>query len=900
MAGRLFGTDGVRGRRERRMLDARSRARARPRRRRWPRASAASSDRRGAGRARHAPLRPDARGRALRRHRLGRRRRAARRRPADARRRVAGARSRARPRRRHLGQPQPVPRQRHQAVRRRRLQARRRRGGARRGAAGPRRDARRPAPASAERGAARRARERYVAWVASSASTRPSPACASLVDCAQRRGLGRRAAAARAPRRAARPDRHARRTASTSTSAAARRTSGTSPAQVRAGGYDLGLAFDGDADRLLCRRRGGQRRRRRPHPRDPGARPARARTRCPGDAVVVHVDGEPRPAPRAARRWASIDVVTDVGDRYVLEAMREHGRRARRRAVRARDRARPPDHRRRPDHGGACCWPRSARAGEPLAEAARARAAVPAAAGQRARRPHAACADATRGLGGGRAAEERARPRRRPRRAARLGHRAARAGDGRGGARSRAATRTAMRSSQRWRGARHRRICQAVRRQVLGPRREVRRHDRSTRMCGIIGYRRRPRPASRSCSAASSASSTAATTPPASALVEGDDARIVRAVGKLEQAASEVARHRTARRPRPASATPAGRRTAGRPRRTRTRSRGCDERFAVVLNGIIENYVELKQRADRRRRTSSRSETDAEVGRAPGRDAYDGDLVEAVRRTFARARGALRVLRGLAADHPDRIVGARLQCPLVVGVGDGETFLASYIAAFLSETRRVKLHRGRRDRRRRRPSGARCSTLDGEPSRARRGRPSPGTTRSPRRAATRRFMLKEIHEQPDAIARDDRRATCTTARSGSTSALTDDELADERRVLIVACGTALPRRAGRPLPDRGVGRHARATSTSRASGATAGRVVDARTLVSAISQSGETADTLAALRVARERGARTLAITQRRWASQITREADGVLYTRAGPRDRRRGDQDVHRAGRRC
>ena len=232
------------------------------------------------------------------------------------------------------------------------------------------------------------------------------------------------------------------------------------------------------------------------------------------------------------------------------------------------------------------------------------------------------------------------------------------------------------------------------------------------------------------------------------------------------------------------------------------------------------------------------------------------------------------------ADEPDRLVGARKECPLVAGVGEGETFLASAIPAFLADTRVampiengeiVEIEAG----------GVRITDTDGNPiERAlRRGRP--GTPTPPRRAAIETFMLKEIHEQADAVAE-----TIADRLPGDDGVdLSDVELDDEflrdlRRIVIVACGTSY--HAGL------VGRYAieewaRVPVEMDIASEYRYRnpVVGPGDLVIGITQSGETADTLAAMRLAREAGATVLAVTNI-MGSQATRDADAVLYTRAG------------------
>ena len=192
---------------------------------------------------------------------------------------------------------------------------------------------------------------------------------------------------------------------------------------------------------------------------------------------------------------------------------------------------------------------------------------------------------------------------------------------------------------------------------------------------------------------------------------------------------------------------------------------GCDDRFSVVLNGIVENYVELKQRLIAAGHVFS-SETDAEVVAHLVETHYDGDLVEAVRLHVPRSARPLRVLRRLAAA-PETIVGARLQCPLVIGLGDGETFVASDIVAFLEHTREAKLIDDR-ELVVITPEGAELLDLTAPRSSAS-PRRSPGMPPPPRRAATRRSCSRRSTSSPTRCARRSASAW-RAARSCSTRA----------------------------------------------------------------------------------------------------------------------------------
>jgi glucosamine--fructose-6-phosphate aminotransferase (isomerizing) len=304
---------------------------------------------------------------------------------------------------------------------------------------------------------------------------------------------------------------------------------------------------------------------------------------------------------------------------------------------------------------------------------------------------------------------------------------------------------------------------------------------------------------------------------------------------------------------------------------------GCDDgRVAVVLNGIVENFRELKGSLEADSHTFN-SETDAEVVTHLVERHYDGDLIAAVRAAYRELEGhfAFVVIHN---DHPDLLVGARRQCPLVVGVGDGEMFLASAVAAFLAETRKVQLI-DEGEVVAITPAGSRFFTEDGEVEH-KEVEPIDWDDEVAEKGGYETFMLKEIYEQPDAVSETigDRARRGKLVLEGI--GLTELEIQNLRRIVIVACGTAY--HAGV------VGRYiieewARVPVEPDIASEWRYRnpVLSKDTLVIGISQSGETADTIAAMRLAREQGARTLAITNQ-LGTQITREVDSVLYTRAG------------------
>ena len=305
---------------------------------------------------------------------------------------------------------------------------------------------------------------------------------------------------------------------------------------------------------------------------------------------------------------------------------------------------------------------------------------------------------------------------------------------------------------------------------------------------------------------------------------------------------------------------------------------GCDEqRLAIVLNGIVENFRELRDSLIAEGHTFT-SETDAEVVVHLIERHYDGDLAEAVRAAYPELEGHFAFVV-IHRDHPGQLVGARRQCPLVVGIGDGELFLASSIAAFLRETRRVQLIEDG-EVVSITPGGAEfVEVATGVPA-ARDVIEVDWDDEGAEKQGYETFMLKEIYEQPDAVAE----TLGERVRHGRLEleglGLSDLELRELARVVILACGTAyhagvvaryvLEEWARIPVePD--IASEWRYRNP----------VIGPRTLVVGISQSGESADTLAAVGLAREMGAHTLGVTNL-MGTQITREVDSTLYTRAG------------------
>jgi glutamine---fructose-6-phosphate transaminase (isomerizing) len=303
----------------------------------------------------------------------------------------------------------------------------------------------------------------------------------------------------------------------------------------------------------------------------------------------------------------------------------------------------------------------------------------------------------------------------------------------------------------------------------------------------------------------------------------------------------------------------------------------CDDSVHIVLNGIVENHSELRRELTAEGHRFS-SETDAEIVAHLIERQYDGDLTLAVRAAFAELRGHY-AFAAMHSDHPDLLVAARRECPLVVGLGESETFLASAIPAFLAQTRRALLV-DNGDIVTVTADGATVTDADGN-EREREVQEVTWDEDAAEKGGYETFMLKEIHEQADAVAETiaDRLPELDRVDLSELE-MSEEQVAAVRRIVIVACGTSY--HAG--LVGRyAIEQWARIPVEMDIASEYRYRdpVVGSGDLVIGITQSGETADTLAAMRLARERGARVIALTNV-MGSQATREADSVLFTRAG------------------
>ncbi|MBW3603045.1 MAG: glutamine--fructose-6-phosphate transaminase (isomerizing) [Actinobacteria bacterium] len=301
-------------------------------------------------------------------------------------------------------------------------------------------------------------------------------------------------------------------------------------------------------------------------------------------------------------------------------------------------------------------------------------------------------------------------------------------------------------------------------------------------------------------------------------------------------------------------------------------------RLALVHNGIIENYTQLREELSDRGH-GFRSDTDTEVVACLVADRYRGELAAAVREAMCRVRGAFAIA-AVHADEPGTIVACRREAPLVIGCMDGASLLASDVAGLVAHTRDVEALLDDQVATLT-PNGVTVTDLGGAPAQGHRYRVDWDVDAAEKQGYP-HFMLKEIHEQPQAV-RD-----TLIGRTDADGRLVLDELRcdpDELRhvdkVYVVACGTsyhaglvakyAIEHWAGVPV-------EAEIASEFRYRDP----ILSSHTLVVTISQSGETADTLAAASHARDQQARVVAVTNV-VGSSLAREADAVVYTRAGP-----------------
>ncbi|HLQ62805.1 MAG TPA: glutamine--fructose-6-phosphate transaminase (isomerizing) [Candidatus Acidoferrales bacterium] len=304
----------------------------------------------------------------------------------------------------------------------------------------------------------------------------------------------------------------------------------------------------------------------------------------------------------------------------------------------------------------------------------------------------------------------------------------------------------------------------------------------------------------------------------------------------------------------------------------------CTGSIMVVHNGIIENFAELKAELEAAGHEFT-SDTDTEVVPHLIEAAYKGDFLAATRVALNRIRGAY-ALAMFSLEDPELLVGARLNAPLVVGLGEGEYFIASDITAIIPYTKKV-LVLGEGEMAAVTPLGAEVSTLD-------------GTAVNPKvvhvdwdvaqaqKGGYEHFMLKEIQEGPEAVANAMRgRLTDDGRVSFREFDIPDRQLRTFRSVQLLGMGTSLfAAMVGEHVIEDWAGIPARAMDASEFRYRRP--TLDKETLTVALTQSGETADTLVALREARQRGSLTVAVTNL-VGSSAARDADGAIYLHTGP-----------------
>lgn len=304
-------------------------------------------------------------------------------------------------------------------------------------------------------------------------------------------------------------------------------------------------------------------------------------------------------------------------------------------------------------------------------------------------------------------------------------------------------------------------------------------------------------------------------------------------------------------------------------------------KLAVIHNGIIENYSELKRELEGRGHSFS-SETDTESVAhllSDLRKEHNGDLTAAMRAAVKRLRGSFTLL-AIHADSPKTIVGVRRNSPLVAGIGDGENFLASDVAAFIDYTKRA-VELGQDEVVTITPEGISICDLEGKALPLREYEIT-WDAAAAQKGGFAHFMLKEIFDQPKAIA-----DTLIGRLSDNNQILldelhmSDEEIRNIKRISVIACGTAY--HAGM-VAKYAIEKWAKVPVDVEIASEYRYRdpIVDKDSLVIAISQSGETMDLLMAVRHAKAAGARVLAVCNTN-SSTIPRESDAVLYTHAGP-----------------
>ncbi|MGI5820236.1 MAG: glutamine--fructose-6-phosphate transaminase (isomerizing) [Armatimonadota bacterium] len=395
-------------------------------------------------------------------------------------------------------------------------------------------------------------------------------------------------------------------------------------------------------------------------------------------------------------------------------------------------------------------------------------------------------------------------------------------------------------------------------------------------MCGIVGYIGR-RQATDVCVAGLKRLEYRGYDSAGIAVVQDGDLEVVKVVGKLSGLAEALAEQ-------PLEGTLGIGHTRwathGKPSKVNSHPHtSMNGRIALVHNGIIENYAELRDNLEAEG-FKFVSETDTEVIVHLVDKYYEGDLAAAFRRAVEDLEGAFAV--GIvSADHPDQMIAARRFSPLVVGIGDGENFIASDMGAVREWTDQVyvidddEMAVIKRD-------GIELTDLQGNPV-DREPYTIPWPADAAQKGGHKHFMHKEIHEQPQAM-RECLLGRLSDPEKGITLEglnMTEDEIRGLRKIVFTACGTAYHAGlVGRFLMEK----LARIPSECDLAAELRARdpVVLEDTLAIIVSQSGETADTLVALRELREKGAKVVSVVNV-VDSSIARESDGVVYIQAGP-----------------
>ncbi|MCW4385285.1 glutamine--fructose-6-phosphate transaminase (isomerizing) [Salinibacterium sp. SYSU T00001] len=309
---------------------------------------------------------------------------------------------------------------------------------------------------------------------------------------------------------------------------------------------------------------------------------------------------------------------------------------------------------------------------------------------------------------------------------------------------------------------------------------------------------------------------------------------------------------------------------------------GDEGRLALIHNGIIENFAELKQELlDEDPGTEFTSETDSEVAALLVGRAYrrTGDLAEALRSVVARLHGAFTLLV-MHVDEPGVVVGARRNSPLVIGLGDGENFLGSDVAAFVEHTQRA-MEIGQDQLAIITPESVTVTDFEGNAVEAKAFEVAWDASAA-EKGGWSSFMAKEISEEPEAVAKTLLgRAVDGAVRLDELEGLSDDAIRSLDRIVIVGAGTA---NYSGMLAKYAIEKWARVPVDVELAHEFRYRdpILTENTLVVSISQSGETMDTLMAVKYASENGARTVSVCNTQGAT-IPRESDAVIYTHAGP-----------------